>query len=335
MRTPAFWHDNNRAILWRALIPFSWIFCATARIRRTLYTIGAPPSRAVAAPVIIIGNITAGGGGKTPLVKWTADFLRERGYKPGVVSRGYGGRRQKTPRMAAANSDPAAVGDEAVLLAAAGYPVAVATKRADAADMLMDRADVNVIIADDGLQHYALRRDIEIAVINGEQGFGNGHCMPAGPLREKPARLKEADIVVINGRDPGGLHMGKTHAMKTNIATAINMKTGATKPITDFADKPIHAVAAIAHPRRFFAALEQHGAKPIPHAFPDHYQYRPTDLAFADHPILMTDKDAVKCAPFATAQFWRVPLNVEIEESFRVRLLELLRAATSKKTKPR
>ena len=329
--TPAYWYGPGRGVqhyaLMALLIPLSWGFCALVRLRRALYMAGVLPRRAAPLPVIVVGNITAGGSGKTPLVIWIADFLRRRGYRPGLVSRGYGGA-ARAARMVEAGSDPAMLGDEAVLLAArSACPVAVAPRRTAAVDLLRARSDVDVIVADDGLQHYAMRRDIEIAVIDGARRFGNGRCLPAGPLREKPARLGKVDMIVVNGRARFG-----QHSMTMHDTMATNMQTGEMRRLSDFSGQTAHALAAIGRPQRFFAALERAGIKPITHAFPDHYQYRRADVTFADRrAVLMTEKDAVKCAQFADARFWRVGLEVAMDDAFGRRLLSLLEKAAAKK----
>lgn len=284
-RTPLSW------LLW----PVSWLYCLLVIFRRFLYRTGALKSQSLPVPVIVVGNLTVGGSGKTPLVIWLARHLRDRGYRPGIVTRGYGGSLLRPPQRVTTESDPAIVGDEPLLLARhAGCPVMADPDRVRAARALATELQCNLILSDDGLQHYRLARDIEIAVIDGERRFGNGFCLPAGPLREPAARLREVDLIVTQGSGRDG-----EHSMELS-ATGFNpISGGGTKPIGHFNSQRIHAVAGIGNPGRFFVQLRKLGVEPIEHAFPDHHVYVPADLYFGDNlPIIMTEKDAVKCRSF-------------------------------------
>jgi tetraacyldisaccharide 4'-kinase len=288
-----------------------------------LYASGIWSKCRLPVPVIIVGNLTVGGTGKTPLIVWLARFLKEAGYKPGIISRGYGGQSRHWPQWVDPESDPVTVGDEALLIARlTGCPMAVAPVRAAAGKMLLERAECNIILSDDGLQHYALDRDIEIAVIDGTRRFGNGYCLPAGPLREPAARLDEVDIVIVNG-DKSSEH---EFSMRMQGDKAVNLVSGEEKPLREFAGGLCHAVAGIGNPERFFKQLARSGLVCRTHVFPDHYLYRRSDIEFGDHrPVLMTDKDAVKCKAFAGKQHWRIPVAAVPEPAFSERLLNLLR----------
>jgi tetraacyldisaccharide 4'-kinase len=268
-------------------------------------------ARQLPVPVIVVGNITAGGTGKTPLVVHLAEILRQRGLRAGVISRGYGGRAPRYPLRVTANTDVRHSGDEPALIARrSGVPVAVAPDRVAAAKLLLDEGGIDVLIADDGLQHYRLARAAEICVVDGARGLGNGRLLPAGPLREPPARLDSVDLIVVNG---GGWRPASSAGvpiidMHMAIADAIALGDGRRRSLADFAGKHVHAVAGIGHPERFFASLRQKGINVLPHPFPDHHRFSAVDLNFpGDHPVLMTEKDAVKCRSFARDDCWEVP----------------------------
>ncbi len=303
------------------LLPLSAVYCAVVAARRWSYRIGVKKTQRLDVPVIIVGNLTVGGTGKTPLVIWLTRFLREHGYRPGLVARGYGGKASHWPQTVTADSNPVLVGDEPVLLArATGCPMVVAPDRVAAARALLVGNDVNVIISDDGLQHYALGRDIEIAVIDGKRRFGNGHCLPAGPLREPARRLREVGLIVANGAAGAD-----EFAMRVSVGDAVNVQTGERRSLDQFRGQPIHAIAGIGHPERFFNALRAKGLSIETHVFPDHYAYRADDLAFGAAALLMTEKDAVKCQRFARPNFWSVDTQIEMPDDFGARVLALLR----------
>ncbi len=278
----------------------------------------------VPRPVVVIGNLTVGGTGKTPLVIALARALAEEGLRPGIVSRGYGGRARRARRVQPADS-AAEVGDEPLLIArASGLPVAVGRRRFEAALLLAD--EVDVILCDDGLQHYALARDLEIAVLDGARGLGNGRLLPAGPLREGRARLGSVDHVVVNGAGgpSGALHM------RLVLGEAVQLVDGARRSLASFAGSPVHAVAGIGHPERFFAALAAEGLAVTGTAFADHAPYRGGEFEFADDlPVLMTDKDAVKYQPYARAGQWRVEARAELPPADLERLLASVRGLFS------
>ena len=311
-RTPLAW----------PLLPLSALYCGVVTARWWAYRSGLIKTHCFDVPVIIVGNLTVGGTGKTPLVIWLSQFLRAQGYRPGLIARGYGGKATHWPQSVTADSDPKLVGDEPVLLVrATGCPMVVAPDRVAAARALLAEHDCNIIISDDGLQHYALGRDIEIAVVDGERRFGNAHCLPAGPLREPARRLREVDLIVANGAARDG-----EFAMRVQIGEAVNLLSGERRQLHEFRSRSVRAIAGIGHPERFFAALRAAGMEFTAQAFPDHHAYRPDDLAGADDVLLMTEKDAVKCRQFARDTFWAVSTHTEFGSEFGVRLLELLRS---------
>jgi tetraacyldisaccharide 4'-kinase len=329
-RIDALWYQNSP--LGALLAPLGWLYCAGVQARRAGYHAGILRAGRVGAPVIVVGNISVGGTGKTPLVIWMARFLASRGLRPGIVSRGYRGRANKWPQQVRADSDPVMVGDEPVLLArTTACPVVADPDRLRAARSLLAHARCDVIISDDGLQHLALGRDVEVAVIDGLRRHGNGRCLPAGPLREPVSRLDSVDLVVANG---GGL--GGEYAMRLQSQDARNLTDEAIRrPLASFASRPVHAVCGIGFPERFFDSLERAGLAPIHHPFPDHHGFSAADIAFGDEfPVLMTEKDAVKCRRFASARHWYVPVRAELTEAFAERLLTLLGAAAPASVNP-
>ncbi|HHJ40084.1 MAG: hypothetical protein AXA67_07740 [Methylothermaceae bacteria B42] len=310
---------GNRPVPW-GLKVCAFVFGVLIQYRRWFYTLF--PSQDLAIPVIVVGNLTVGGTGKTPLAIWLARFLNAQGIKPGVICRGHGGD-EKNPIVVTTTSDPSLVGDEAVLLARrCGCPVVAGRKRRQAAQWLVNHYPCQVILSDDGLQHYALPREIEIIVIDGVRRFGNGRLLPAGPLREPPGRLKEADLIVSNGRgQPGEWAMGLKGRKAVNLCHPSRVFS-----LEAFQGRPVHAVAGIGHPQRFFQDLQSSGLEVIPHVFPDHHRYNDKDICFSDGlPVLMTEKDAVKCFAFARENHWYVPVETEIDEKFGIRILQLLR----------
>jgi tetraacyldisaccharide 4'-kinase len=275
----------------------------------------------VSVPLIVVGNVTVGGSGKTPLVLWLAELLKRNGYHPGLVSRGYGGKSAEWPQCVTAYSDPAEVGDEAVLLARrSGCPMVVGPDRVADAMQLLQQGQVNVIISDDGMQHYRMQRDIEIAVLDGERRLGNRLCLPAGPLREPASRLRSADYIVTNGQAADS----NEWSMTLQGSEACSLAGDEKRPLASFTS-PVHAVAGIGNPERFFTSLRQYGLEVIPHAFADHYPYLRGELDFDDdYPVLMTEKDAVKYLHFAGERHWFVPVSAMLPDKFGDSLLAAL-----------
>ncbi len=256
-------------------------------------------------PVLVIGNITVGGTGKTPLALHIIEQLKARGWRPGIVSRGYGGNAPSYPFSVSANTDPELAGDEPVLLAArSGCPLVVDPVRSRAGITLVTEHKVNVIISDDGLQHYALARDLEIVVVDDKRRFGNGMLLPAGPLRESPNRLARVDAVLVNGAsgDEAGFELEPGSLRQVGGQQEMRLE--------ELRGQKVHAVAAIGYPERFFSTLEQSGIQLLRHAFPDHHAFTADDVQFDDElKILMTEKDAVKCRLIANDKFWYLPVS--------------------------
>ncbi len=290
-------------------------------VRRLLYLGRLLPSKRAGIPVVAIGNLTVGGAGKTPLAIHVAELLKARGWTPVIVSRGYGGT-VTGARSVSLASDPAEVGDEPVLMARrSGCPVWVGPDRAAVAVRLRDEhPDCDVIVLDDGLQHYALRRDIEIAVVDA-RGFGNGFMLPAGPLREPRTRLWTVDAVVAHGTDAVKGYAMHLAGEELHRATDARER----KPLGAFAGQRVHAVAGIGDPERFFRQLEGLGLGVARHPFDDHHPIQAGDLQFGDAaPVVMTEKDAVKCKRFARPEFWIFPVSAELDPAFGRWLLERL-----------
>jgi tetraacyldisaccharide 4'-kinase len=313
------WYEDVFIASW--LTVFSMLFIDISRFRRYLYRKNILETFKLSCPVIIVGNITVGGTGKTPLVIALAKQLQQAGFRPGIISRGYGGKNCGAISVSA-DSSPAQVGDEPILIAQkTGCPVAVAVKRIAAAQLLINEADCNIIISDDGLQHYALKRDIEIAVIDGERRFGNNSCLPGGPLREPIERLNEVDFIIVNGTPEETREIPMTFTAEM----AIHLKTGAQKPLVEFKGQTCHALAGIGNPARFFTFLAAKGLETINHPFPDHHFFNAKQIHFKDAlPVFMTEKDAVKCRAFASDNHWFVPIEAQLPESFFTQLLNLL-----------
>ncbi len=306
---PQIWYSRQfPAILWAwFFLPLTLVFCMLVMFRRHWYK---NRSHRVGLPIIVVGNISVGGSGKTPMVIFLVQQLQNIGLSPGVISRGYGSKDKRARRVD--QLDPESYGDEAVLIASRTHcPVAVGHDRYRAAKTLLEHSDCNIIISDDGLQHYRLYRDMEIIVIDGYRGFGNGYCLPSGPLREKPHRLNDADFVF----ELGQRAESKYPMFEVKPSRFINLVTDKNLGLTDFKGQQVNAVAGIADPDRFFQMLVSLGIKVIKHRFPDHHVYRAEQLKFDSQlPIIMTEKDAVKCISFASDRCWYLRVDVETEQ---------------------
>jgi len=305
------------------LLPLGAAYATAVAMRRWSYRQGWLKSRRLPVPVIVVGNITVGGNGKTPLTAWIAHHLHRRGLHVGIVSRGYGGRSSTYPLHVKPTTPAAVAGDEPVLLAARGdATVVVDPVRARGAHLLVEEYGVDVIVADDGLQHYALARDLEIAVIDGERGHGNGRLLPAGPLREPCSRLAGVDLQLEHGPH------GDFQLVPDSVRPVRNCETCLPEnlhALASFAGQRVHALAGIGAPQRFFDMLRRHDIDVIPHHFPDHHDFRSADIRFNDDlPVLMTEKDAVKCRARADRRHWYVPVRVALAPTSEQRLAALL-----------
>lgn len=308
-------HWTSRGPVAWLLWPASLVFGLLAWLRRAL-----TPGQDVGIPVIIVGNITVGGSGKTPLVLWIAEFLRSKGWHPAIVSRGYGGR-VEAPRAATIADEARDVGDEPIVLARrSGCPVWVGADRVAVIGALRAaHPEVDIVVLDDGLQHYRLRRDLEIAVLDA-RGLGNGFLLPAGPLREPPSRLRSVHAVVSHGAQAGGFAMSLEGAELHRMTDA-----GDRWPASAFAGQKVHAVAGIGDPNRFFLHLGRLGLRVQPHPFPDHHAFTAHELEFGDEaPVMMTEKDAVKLRRAARAHWWVLPVSAKLDAAFPAWLSERL-----------
>lgn len=307
------WYGKPKSLL--LLLPLAYLYRLIAAVRRRLIR-----PQSCGAPLIVIGNISVGGSGKTPVVLAVAEYCQGLGYKVGIVSRGYGGKAPIYPYLVTAKSTPAEAGDEPYLMyQRSGLPLAVAPDRVAAAKLLVEQHACDLIISDDGLQHYRLARDIEVLVIDGERGFGNGHCLPVGPLREPVSRANAIDLRIING----GNSRLRGYTMDLRGVTAVNLASGEQRALVDWplSQRRIHAVAGIGNPQRFFHSLQATGFELIEHPFADHHPYTVADLQFDESlPVLMTEKDAVKCRLFAERSHWMLPVTGEIDKAFYAQL---------------
>jgi tetraacyldisaccharide 4'-kinase len=302
------------------LSPLALLFLLLSALRRKLFVLGIKSSQKLPVTIIVVGNISVGGNGKTPLVIKLAQWLRQQGYHPGVLSRGYGGKSKQYPLSVDSDSDAAVVGDEPVLMRQhLACPMVVDPVRSRGAKMLYQQFKCDVILCDDGLQHYALQRDIEIVVMDGKRRCGNGFLLPMGPLREGTWRLELADFIIVNG----GMVTNGEHLMSLEPGKLVNVKyPNKSKSLSDFS-KPVVAVAGIGNPQRFFDLLRYKQVKlKSCLSFTDHYQFSERDLP--KETLLMTEKDAVKCREFAHDDWWYLPVSAKLTEQFSQLLLKKL-----------
>jgi len=328
---PGYWYGEAR-VPWGSRM-LSAVYAGVTGMRRRLYEKGFLRSRRSDVPVIVVGNISVGGTGKTPLTIALVQRLQAEGFRPGVASRGYGREEPSQPRWVDRESSPAKVGDEPALIAHhTGAKLRVDRDRVAAATTLA-KAGCDVVVCDDGLQHYRLARDIEIEVIDGRLRYGNAQRLPAGPLREPVERAERCDFRVVNLGGNAGQVNGKVGAgfgewpMRLLAEQAVPLTGGRSRPLTSFAGQRVHAVAGIGDPERFFTMLRGFGIAVVPHAFADHHRYSTADFEFGSRlPVLMTEKDAVKCADLARDDYFSVPVRAELPEAFWVALLDKVRA---------
>ncbi|MEM9243835.1 MAG: tetraacyldisaccharide 4'-kinase [Pseudomonadota bacterium] len=319
------WYQHRLTLLTLILLPFSYLFIAIVYLRQRLYAWGLLKTSRFPVPIIVVGNITVGGTGKTPLVIYLVQQLQKMGHRPAIVSRGYGGS-AKTTLLVNADTDPRHCGDEPALMARRLHcPIVIGASRVQAVKKLLENVPTcTIIISDDGLQHYALARAIEIALIDGQRQLGNRRCLPAGPLRELPARLKQVDFVVTNGKSAH--HFDHDATMRLQADHHLHhVNDQPKKPCGDIRAKTVHAIAAIANPQRFFDTLRQLGFTIIAHSFPDHYFFKKEDICFSDDKIvIMTEKDAVKCRRFADQRHYYLPVNADFDNDFCQMILNRL-----------
>ena len=324
MSAPEAW--ERRGWLSALLSPAAGLFAAAAATRRTVYRKGWLRSISVGAPVVIVGNISVGGTGKTPITGWLAEALARAGREPAIVSRGYGGRRQNAPVRVTPLSDAGEVGDEPVMLAKqAECPVWVCIHRATAARRAVAEG-AQIVLSDDGLQHYRMERDLEICVVDGDRGLGNGRLLPAGPLRESASRLGEVDEVLVQGMHSSfpGLKF------ELRIDRAVRLDGTRQRPLTEFAGRRVLALAGVGAPQRFHAALKAHGLEVEPVPAPDHGRVSLGPLLNRGLPVIMTAKDAVKYPDPGDGDLWWTPAEVCMPESSREKVLRRVLALLDK-----
>jgi tetraacyldisaccharide 4'-kinase len=312
------WYGRQR---WTyLLLPFSVLFAVLTSLRRLAYKLGIKKQHKIAAPIIVVGNISVGGNGKTPLVIRIAELLKQQGFHPGVLSRGYGGEAPHYPFAVQNDSSVEQVGDEPYLMRQrVSCPIVVDPDRARGASYLVENMQCDVVICDDGLQHYRLQRDIEIAVVDGTRQQGNGQLLPAGPLREGKWRLDTVDFVVLNG----GQASGSEHLMALEAGQLVNVKFSSRSKGLSQLHKSIVAVAGIGNPQRFFSFLEHRQVKiKETLSFPDHHHFQQGDIP--DDTVVMTEKDAVKCRNIANEDWWYLPVSAKLPEQFEQALLTKL-----------
>jgi len=313
-RLLAAWYNGHPALC--VLRPLSALYRRVVQGKREAFLSGRKPAYRAPVPVIVVGNITVGGTGKTPLILWLIEHCRRLGLKVGVVSRGYGAQPPSYPWRVRAEQPASQAGDEPLLIVQrSGVALMIDPDRSAAVRALLAEEDLDLILCDDGLQHYRLARDLELVLIDAARGLGNGRCLPAGPLREPAERLQEVDACLYNGAPDDSPH---GYALTLQPTALINLCSGERVALQHFpAGQALHAVAGIGNPQRFFATLEALHWRPICHAFADHAQYSAAQLTFADDlPVLMTEKDAVKCRAFAAADWWYLAVDAAPSPAF-------------------
>ncbi len=331
-KLPAIWYDNAAGAA--LLSPLELLYTVYVRRVRQRYLHGKKQSYRSPVPVVVVGNLVVGGAGKTPLVLAICQRLQQQGMQPGILSRGYKASTEAFPRVVLSSDDATEVGDEPLLMAQrSGAMVCIDPQRARGARWLVEQGGCDVVLCDDGLQHYALTRDVEVVVIDAQRQLGNRRCLPAGPLREPAERLKSVDFVVYNGA--AGTHGDAAFAMQLKPSVLVRLHDSKTINVSELEDLTsagaVHALTGIGNPTRFFTSLRDLGFDIIEHAFGDHHPFNAEDLNFGDQRIIiMTEKDAVKCRAFAPAQAWYLPVDAQLEENFYSALLAKITHAAAR-----
>ena len=325
-RLLAAWYAGHPALT--LLRPLEWLFRRVVDRKRARFVAGEGEIYRAPVPLIVVGNITVGGTGKTPMILWLIEHCQQRGLRVGVVSRGYGAKPAHFPWRVLAEQSAAIAGDEPLLIVQrTGVPLVIDPDRSRAVQALLAAQELDLILSDDGLQHYRLARDLELVLIDSARGLGNGRCLPAGPLREPPERLQSVDAVLYNGAASDPEH-GFSFCLQPSAL--INLRSGERQPLTHFpVGQALHAVAGIGNPQRFVTTLETLHWRPVPHFFADHAPYSPEVLKFSPAlPLVMTEKDAVKCRAFAASDWWYLAVDAVPSQAFTLwfdqQLLRLL-----------
>ncbi len=318
-RLDRYWYNQN-PVAW-LLLPLAGLYCVLSAMRSGLYKKGWLRRFKASVPVIVVGNISVGGTGKTPLIIKLCEILRQQGKNPGIISRGYGGKSAIYPLEITHSTAAHDSGDEAVLLARRTLcPVVIGPNREADIQLLLERHGCDIILSDDGMQHYRMQRDVEIAVVDIARQFGNGFCLPAGPLREPVSRLRSVDMVIANGGSQHQMAFVIKPVKLISMAEEVRIAS-----LSQFSGQKVHAVAGIGHPQRFFNTLIEHGIECIPHEFPDHHRFTISDLHFGDElPVLMTEKDAVKCKGFYMPRHWYLMIDIELSSIAQQRIEHLI-----------
>lgn len=308
------WYADHPAL--RLLRPLESLYRRVVESKRARFLAGQGEIYKAPVPVLVVGNITVGGTGKTPLILWMIEHCRLRGRRVGVVSRGYGAKPPSLPWRVTAGQSASQAGDEPLLIVQrSGVPMMIDPDRSRAVQALLETEPLDLILSDDGLQHYRLARDLELVLIDAARGLGNRRCLPAGPLREPVERLESVDALLYNGasadREDG-------YAFQLRPSALVNLRTGERKALDFFpAGQAVHAVAGIGNPQRFFNTLEGLHWRPVAHAFADHAVYSAQSLTFSPAlPVVMTEKDAVKCRPFAADDWWYLAVDAVPSDAF-------------------
>lgn len=313
-RLTAAWYQGHPALV--LLRPLECLYRRVVQKRRRAFLAGEGDIYRAPVPVLVVGNVTVGGTGKTPMILWLIEHCRARGLRVGVVSRGYGATPPQLPWRVRADDPASHAGDEPLLIVQrSGVPLVIDPQRARAVQALLAQETLDLILCDDGLQHYRLARDIELVLVDAARGLGNGRCLPAGPLREPAERLGEVDAVLCNG---AAADADQSYALQLRPSALVNLRSGERVGLDHFsAGQQLHAVAGIGNPQRFFNTLEALNWRPITHAFADHASFSPEALQFSPElPLVMTEKDAVKCRAFAAADWWYLAVDAVPSAAF-------------------